>query len=88
MEKILSDNTNMKHECAICGAKDNVEDLHFLSKEKIYRRYRSHVFWLCYNHSVEFFKFGQEAFMRKYESVTEERGWQKDGENNKPSFYF
>ncbi|MFA7614066.1 MAG: hypothetical protein WCY48_07495 [Candidatus Caldatribacteriota bacterium] len=78
----------MRHECAICGATDEVEDFKSFSKERIYKKYRYHEFWLCYKHSVEFFKLGQEVFMQKYESVTQEKGWASDGESSKTSFYF
>lgn len=77
----------MNNKCAICGTKE-AEGIKCLSQEKIFKKYRSHVFWLCYNHSVEFFKLGQEVFIKKYRSIAEEQGWQNEGQNKKTAFYF
>ncbi|MFA5583110.1 MAG: hypothetical protein WDA09_02760 [Bacteriovoracaceae bacterium] len=76
----------MKNECVIC--KDCCEELQSLVKERIYRKYRYHEFFLCYKHSVEFFKLGQEQFILKYSSIAKEHEWLDEGKNKKSVLYF
>lgn len=76
----------MSSECIICKSKS--QDLPGVSKEKIFKKYRCHEFWLCYKHSVELFKLGQEQFILKYPTIAQDSDWLNEGEFKKSMSYF
>lgn len=69
--------------CKSCGV-----DLPAISKERIYKKYRTFEVGLCYKHSVELFKIGQEQFILKHFAVAKEHDWVNEGEMKKSVSYF
>lgn len=69
--------------CVICKNENKVAPDTKLSKEVIYRRSLMVEFLLCYNHSTELFKIGQEQFILKYPHLIKDRRWDEKKEKKR-----
>lgn len=69
--------------CVVCKNEHKTKSDSVLSREVIYRRSVIVEFFLCYSHSTELFKLGQDQFVLKYPCIIKDKRWDEKKEKKR-----